>query len=149
MPAQSKTYRRLANALVVLLVGGLLLVGCGGAAHAPSTNASRPVSVVTETNPNARMGAQPQPAGDQPSTQNAAITARAKAACEQAVQSAPALAASAKPEIAAFCFRINYIRADNEGTVRSICQEVANASSLANEAARKRTISACYEAAMK
>jgi hypothetical protein len=33
--------------------------------------------------------------------------------------------------------------------VRSICQEVANASPSSSEAARKRTIAACYAAGMR
>jgi hypothetical protein len=148
MSAQSKISRGLAISVIVLL-GSLLLVGCGGTGHTTTTSAPKSPGVAKEVNPNAVVGARPQPAGDQPTTQNAAITKRAKAACEQAVRSAPDLAAVAKDEIAALCFRINYVPEDNENTVRSVCQEVANASSLASEAARRRTISACYAVGIK
>lgn len=61
---------------------------------------------------------------------------------------APSLAQSAKQEIATLCFRINFVPEDNEKTMRSICQEVANASSPTSDAARKRTASACYAVGM-
>ena len=64
------------------------------------------------------------------------------------MRSAPSLTDAAKNEIATLCFRINYIPEDNEKTVRSVCQEVANASSLTSDAARKRTASACYVVGM-
>jgi hypothetical protein len=149
MTAQVKTSYRLLSMTLVVLLSAAFVVGCGGASGASSTDRQRSTSVTRETNPNARMGAQPQPAGDEASPQNAAITRRANVACERAVRSAPSLTAAAKEEIAALCFRINYVHVDNEQTMRSICQEVANASSLASEAARKRTISACYAAGMK
>jgi hypothetical protein len=149
MTSRVKTRYRLPPTVLAVVLGGSLVIGCGGAGHASPTSAHGSTSVAKEVNPNARIGAKLQPAGDQITAQNAAITKRAKAACEQAVQSAPALAASAKAEIAALCFAINYVTEDNERTVRSVCQEVANASSLASDVARERTISACYAAGMK
>jgi hypothetical protein len=95
-----------------------------------------------------KIGLQPQPAGDKPTSQHAAITKRDRQACERAVYSAPSLATSARQEIAALCFRINYVIEDNEKTVRSICQEVANASPTTSEAARKRTAAGCYAVGM-
>ncbi len=77
-----------------------------------------------------------------------AIAKRGRQACERAVYSAPSIPDSAKHEIATLCFRINFIPEDNERTVRSVCQEVANASSLTSDAARKRTTAACYVAGM-
>lgn len=132
------------SALVVLSC--VLLIGCGGAKKDPPPSEGSHSS--TSAAPVGR-GNRPQPAGDVASSKNDAITSQDKAACEQAVQSAPLLAAAAKTEIAALCFRINYVPEDNERTVRAVCQEVANASSLSSETARKRTVSACYAVGIK
>jgi hypothetical protein len=147
MKAQRKTCRSASVALVVLLCA-VPLFGCGGTGHA-STVASSSASTTASTTKTVNRGARPEPAGDVVTPKNAVITKHDRASCEQAVQSAPALAAAAKPEIAELCFRINYVREDNERTVRAVCQEVANASSLSSEAARQRTVSACYVAGMK
>jgi hypothetical protein len=145
MTAQSKIFRKLAAVALVVFVGAGLLAGCGETGDASPVSTPRSTSVAKEVN----RGARPQPAGDLATSHNAAITKRDRTACEQAVQSAPLLAVDAKNEIAALCFRINYIPEDNERTVRSVCQEVANASSVTSEAARKRTVSACYAAGMR
>jgi hypothetical protein len=145
MTEQTKIRRNLSSFVLAAAVACAFAVGCGGAKDASSAAAPRSTTVAKEIN----RGKRPQPAGDIPSAKNAAITSHNKAACEQAVQSAPSLTAAAKTEIAALCFRMNYIPEDNERTVRAICQEVANASSLSSEAARKRTVSACYEVGMK
>jgi hypothetical protein len=142
---QIRTYRKPSVPALMVCIGCLLLAGCGGTGDASPGSTPRSTSVAKDVN----RGARPAPAGDQASRQNAEITKRDRLACEQAVQYAPALAAAAKEEIAALCFRINYIPEDNERTVRSVCQEVANASSLTSEDARKRTVSACYAAGMR
>jgi Mg-chelatase subunit ChlI len=139
-------YRLPAVAIAGLLIGALAC-GCGGTGDAAPTTAA--THTATGVARNVELGKQPQPIGDKFSAQNATIAKRDRSACEQAVRSAPALSLAAKREIAALCFRINYIPEDNERTVRSICQEVGNASSTASEAARKRTISACYAAGMR
>jgi hypothetical protein len=145
MIEQANIRRKLWGSVLILLAGGALLAGCGGAKDASSADPPRSTSVPKEIN----RGKRPQPAGDIASVHNAAIAKQDTEVCEQAVRSAPSLAAAAKAEIAALCFRINFVREDNEKTMRAICQEVANASSLSSDVARKRTVSACYAAGFK
>ncbi|HEY1450296.1 MAG TPA: hypothetical protein VGF47_05025 [Solirubrobacteraceae bacterium] len=143
MNASIKTSRLLLKVALLALLACVLLVvvGCGGTKATPST-------ARTATRVEARLPRRPQPAGDVFTPKNDEVSRQNQMACEAAVRSAPSLTAAAEHEIAALCYRMNYVREDNEKTVRSVCQEVANASSLTSDAARKRTISACYEAGM-
>jgi hypothetical protein len=148
MTTQIKSSYRLLISVFLVLVGGALLIGCGGASH-PATDATAKPASKTTGPIEAKHPLRPAPEGDLSSPKNSAISEHNKASCERAVQSAPSLTDAAKSEIGALCFRMNYIKEDNEKTVRSICEEVANASSLTNEAARKRTITGCYLAGMR
>ncbi len=117
-----------------------LIAGCGGTGDASPNGAPRSKSGTKDIN----RGYLPQPLGDKFTPRNAAISKRNRAACERAVQGPPGLSPSAKKELAELCFRINYIPEDNEATVRSACEEAANASSLSSVAARKHAVSVCY-----
>lgn len=116
---------------VVLLAACALLVGCGGSSHA--TTASSNAHDPTTTSAHFRT----------------VFERSARAACEKAVTSAPRLASSAKTEIAGLCWRINYVVEDNEKTVRAICQEVANGSSITSESAKHQTFATCYAAGVE
>ncbi len=122
----SARFRRGAFA-AVLAVTMSLLVGCGGAGH------SQAIAHKTMSAP-AGLGT--------------VAEVPARAACEHAVRIAPRLQSSAKSEIAGLCRRINSVVEDNEKTVRSICQEAANASSLTGEFAKQRTATTCYSDGM-
>jgi hypothetical protein len=145
MTRQIEIDSKRASLAVAVLASCALILGCGGTKNASTTVAPESAAVAKDIN----HGNRPQPAGDQPTASNAAIASRNRAACEQAAKSAPALAPAAKSEIAALCFRMNNIPEDNEKTARAVCQEVANASALSSDAARKRTTSACYAVAMR
>ncbi len=136
MTAQDTIGRTFAGSALAVLASGALLVGCGGVGGTASSSTAKATST-------ARTVSQ-----ESESPQQAAISRHAKLACEGAVQDVPSLTPSAKAEIAALCYRINYVREDNEKTVRSVCQEVANASSLSSEAARKRLATSCYTKGM-
>jgi hypothetical protein len=130
---QSQSALQMGHAVVGTALAALatcvLLAGCGGSD--PQAHTQTEQAKVVRSRP------------------GIVIPGPARAACEEAVKSAPLLPSSAKPEIAALCYRINEVLEDNEKTVRSVCQEVANASQLSSESARTRTVSACYTAGLK
>jgi hypothetical protein len=115
----------LASAILASLAIGALLLSCGGTdqGSALTTLARKPAARI----PARYVG----------------IVKRNMMACERAVQAPPGLSAEAKNELAALCFRVNYIPEDNERTVRAACEEAANASSVTGDA-RKRAAQECY-----
>jgi len=121
---------RLIRPAIVAVAVCLALAGCGSSGDPAATHAAATVSTGSRS-----------PGIVEPRA--------AKAACERAVKEAPRLAASAKPEIAELCWRINKVVEDNEKTVRAICEEVANASQLSSESDRQRESASCYAAGMR
>lgn len=127
--------RTLAVLLSGASLGGVLLTGCGSgggdSGRAASTKGPPADAVVYSPGRPRRHGEQ-QPAP-------------ALAACHRAVARYTTLQSAAKHEISELCYRINDVVEDNEATVESVCQELANAVTAAGDSeGKKRVYSTCF-----
>lgn len=123
--------RRPVYLLLTVLIGGEVLIGCGGASVGSKTSGDPP-HVKISTQPIHR----PWP------TQAAAP---AIAACKRAVERVTSLPASARSEIAEPCDRMDERVKENEALAGVVCQELASATSVSpSDPGNKRVASACY-----
>jgi hypothetical protein len=115
------------------LVGGEVLIGCGGGASAGSH----------VTHGSTSIGAAAQPIHHPWPTQ---AVAPAIAACKRAVARAISLPASSRHEIAEPCDRMDERVKENKALVRAVCQELASAVPVSpGTPSTKHIASACYD----
>jgi len=127
---------RLFTGLLVALALSALLAACGGSSGNPVSSSAGSTSVTRST---------PSPPAH-PSTQ---AVAAAKAACKRGLKAAPSLSATTRRELDTVCNKFDGSVEDDHRLAGVVCSELLNASSLPNEATKKRVFSACYAAATK
>lgn len=139
------THRGSSTRLLAAFAVSALLYGCGSSKVAAHSGSG--ASAKASTSP----AAQPASAAAvQPASTATESVASAAAACEQAVETAPQLPASAKPELRFVCHRnTNGVVYEDRRNDRVVCGEVANATPLRDDSAKKRSFSACYEKATR
>jgi hypothetical protein len=126
------------NWLLVPLVGGVLLAGCGGSGTA-----------ATRTSPAAKSTTKAAPPTTTPAKQPTHLTlAAAVAVCKRGVKAAPGLSANTKSELEGICdIGGNGTPQEALNAIPAVCKEVAEASPLTTESSRKKAVSKCEAAA--
>ena len=126
--------------LLIALMGGAMLVGCGsigGASNSGSAAGPSTSGATTASKPGKRSWAAQDPA-------------TALAACRGPVEKARLLSARDKEEITVLCARISNRVKDNTAIIRAVCQELASATSTATDSsAAKRTYADCFAGYIK
>jgi len=128
---------RLTTWLVVALLGGVLVAGCGSSS---STSSSTSTSQSTTTAAATTAGG----ATTVPAVANNPSVQQAVAACKHGVQSASTLSSSAKSKIEGICDKAGSgdVTAAAEAA-RELCVELINASPLPAGSAKEQAIAAC------
>jgi hypothetical protein len=122
--------RKLSAGLLVALIGGALIAGCGSSSSTSSSSA--PAATTSST-----------PAGG---TSTSPGIAAAVAACKSGIQGASSLSATSKSKLEAVCEKAAH--GDKEAVskaAREVCAEVVNSSPIPSGSAKEKALAACKQ----
>jgi hypothetical protein len=123
--------RRLSTSMLVALVSGALLAGCGSSSSSSTTSGS--TSSAPATSSTSTSGPSSVPA-----------VASAVAACKQGVQAAPTLSSTTKSKLEGICDKAG--SGDEEAArkaAKEVCTEIVNSSPLPAGSAKDQALAAC------
>jgi hypothetical protein len=131
---------RLSTWLVVALLGGVFVAGCGSSSSSTSTSTSSSQSSQSGAPAAATTSSS---SSTVPAVASAAI-AQAVAACKHGVQAASTLSASTRTKIEAICNKAasGDLNAAREAA-RQLCIELVNASPVPAGSAKEQALAAC------
>jgi type IV pilus biogenesis protein CpaD/CtpE len=122
--------RKLSAGLLVALVSGALLAGCGSSSS--SSSSSAPAATTSST-----------PAGG---TSSSPAVAAAVAACKSGIQKASSLSASAKSKLEGVCEKAAH--GDKQAVRKAaeeVCAEVVNSSPIPSGSAKEQALASCKQ----
>lgn len=124
--------RKLSTWLLVVLVGGVLIAGCGSSSSSSSKSTPAPTTS-SSTSSSSQSGGASNPA-----------VAEAVARCKQGVQAAPTLSSSTKGKLEGICDKAaNGDPEEVRKAAQEVCTEVVNASPLPAGSAKEQALAAC------
>jgi hypothetical protein len=133
--------RRLSTSMLVALVSGALLAGCGSSSSSSTTSGttSGSTSSAPATSSTSTSGPSSIPA-----------VASAVAACKRGVQAAPTLSSTTKSKLEGICDKA--ANGDQEAArkaAKEVCTEIVNSSPLPAGSAKDQALAACKAEASK
>jgi hypothetical protein len=132
--------RKLSMWLLVALVGGALLAGCGSSSSSSSQTSSAPAST-TATTPTTSTSSSDSDKGGSSSTPTGAT---AVARCREGVKAAASLPASTRSKLEEICNKAGSGDPDAvRKAAREACVELINVSPLPDGAAKEKALASC------
>jgi hypothetical protein len=131
--------RRLSACLVVAVLGGAFIAGCGSSSSSTSSS-----QTVTTAAPAAAGTTSTSAAAISGSGSNSVEVQQAVAACKAAIHAAPTLTASTKTKLEGVCNKA--ASGDVAGArkvAREVCVEVVNASPVPSGPAKEQALASC------
>jgi hypothetical protein len=124
--------RKLSTGLLVALLGGALIAGCGSSSSSSnSSSSSTPAATTSSTGTSGATSSNPS-------------TAAAVAACKSGIQSESTLSAATKGKLENVCEKAAH--GDTEAVRKAaeeVCTEVVNASPLPSGSVKDQALAAC------
>jgi hypothetical protein len=118
-------FRQPSKWLVVVLVGGVFVAGCGSSSSSSSSTTSGSTGTSSITVP------------------TGAGVAQAIASCKSVVQKAPTLSSTTKAKIEGICEKAGTDPAAARTAAKEVCVEVVNASPIPSGSIKEKALAAC------
>lgn len=129
--------RKLSTWLLVAMVGGVLIAGCGSSSSS-SSSSSPTTSAPAATTKSSSSGSESGGSSSNPTL------AAAVAKCKQGVQAAATLSSSTKGKLEQICDKAANGNPDAaRKAAREVCVEIVNASPLPAGAAKEQALASC------
>lgn len=123
--------RKLSTWLLVAILGGVLLAGCGSSSSSSSQSTATPAATTSSTSSSS-------------STSESSAVAAGVQACKNGVQHAPTLSSSTKSKLEGICDKA--ANGDEEAArkaAQEVCTEIVNSSPLPAGSAKDSALAAC------